>query len=191
VPRELSRLCLKYHSRARTEVAIPKRHTMPQRNTGKQSERENNLQLAMWAYRKGKASSMGAMAERYGVPYCTLHDWLNGAQDRKSCREPIPLFTKQEEKAIVRWCNHLDDWCFPPKLTLVKQMAEHLIQKRAGQQTLGKHWLKRFLDRNSELGSSFSSRLDRQRAWASNPAVLRDDFTKVGLLVFFFSFIKC
>ena len=163
---------------------------MPQRNAGKESERENNLQLAMRAYRKGKASSMRAMAEKYGIPYSTLRDRLNGAQDRKSSREPMQLFTKQEEKAIVRWCNHLDDWGFPPKLTLVKQMAEHLIQKRAGQQTLGKHWLKRFLDRNPELASRFSSRLDRQRALASNPAVLRDYFTKVGLLVFFFSFIK-
>jgi len=101
------------------------------------------------------------------------------------------LFTKQEEKAIVQWCNHLDDWGFPPKLTLVKQMAEHLIQKRVGQQTLGKHWLKRFLDRNPELASRFSSILDQERELASNPAVLRDYFTKVGLMVFLFSFIKC
>jgi len=65
------------------------------------------------------------------------------------------------------------------------------MQKRVGQQTLGKHLLKRLLDRNPELASRFSSRLDRQRALASNPAVLRAYFTKVGLLVFFFSFIKC
>jgi len=160
VPRELPRLCLKYDRRARTQVAIPKRHTMPQRNAGKESERENNLQLAMRAYRKGKAASMRVMAEKYGVQYSTLGDRLNGAQDQKSSREPMQPFTKQEEKGIVRWCNHLDDLGFPPKLTMVKQIGEHLIQKRAGQQTLGKHWLKRFLDRNPELASRFSSRLD-------------------------------
>jgi len=91
----------------------------------------------------------------------------------------MQLFTEQQEKAVVRWCNTLDDWGFPPKLTLVKQMAGHLIEKRASGQKLGKHWLKWFLDRNPELASWFSNRLDRQRALASNPAVLRDYFTKV------------
>jgi len=152
---------------------------MPQRNAGQRSERESNIQLAMQAYRKSESSSMREMAEKYSVPYSTLRDRLNGAQDQKTSREPMQLFTKQEEKAIVRWCNRLDDWGFPPKLTMVKQMAEHLIQQRVGQQKLGKHWLKRFLDRNPELASRFSSRLDRQRALASNPVVLRDYFKKV------------
>ena len=109
----------------------------------------------------GETSSIRAMAVRYGVPDSTLRDRLNEPMDRQSSREPMQLFTKQEEKAIVRWCNHLDDWGFPPKLTLVKQMAAGLIQKRAGEQKLGKHWLKLFLDRNPELASRFSSRLDR------------------------------
>jgi len=134
---------------------------------------------------------MSVKAEKYGLLYSTHHDQLNGAQDRKSSRECMQLFTKQEEKAIVQWCNHLHDWGFQPKITLLNQMAEHLIQKHAGQQTLGKHWLKRFLDRNPELASRVSSRLDRQPALASNPAVLRDYFKKVSLLVFLFSFIMC
>lgn len=98
-----------------------------------------NIQLAIRAYRKGETSSMSAMAEKYGVPYSTLRDRLNGAQDRQSSHEPMQLFTKQEEKAMVRWCNHLDDRGFPPKLALVKQMAGCLIQKRGGEQKLGKH----------------------------------------------------
>jgi len=93
---------------------------MPQRNAGKESKHENNLQLVMPAYPKGKASSMRAMAEKYGVPYSTFRERLNGAQDGKSNCEPMQLFAKQEEKAIVQWCNHLHDWRFPPKLTLVK-----------------------------------------------------------------------
>ena len=82
---------------------------MPQRNAGTRSEREKNIQIAMQAYRMGETSSMRAMAEWYGVPYSTLRDRLNGAQDRQSSGEPMQLFTKQEEKAMVRWCNHLDD----------------------------------------------------------------------------------
>ena len=122
--------------------------------------------------------------------YSTLRNWLNGAQDRESSREPMQLFTKQEEKAMVQWCNNLDDWGFLPKLTLVKQMAVCLLQKHAGEQKLGKHWLKHFLDRKPELTSRFSSRLDRQRALASNPAVLRDYFSKVGTLALSFCFIS-
>ena len=68
----------------------------------------------------------------------------------------------------------------------MKQIAGCLIQKRAGKQKLGKLWLKRFVDRNPELARRFRSRLDCQRALASNPAVLRDYFSKVSTLELFF-----
>ena len=152
---------------------------MPLANPKQQSERESNIQLAMRAFWKSEKPSMREMATKYGIPYSTLRDRLNGAQDRKKSHEHMQLFTEQEEKAVVRWCKSLDDWGFPPKLTLVKQMAGHLMKNRASGQKLGKHWLKQFLNPNPELASRFSSRLDRQRALASNPAVLRDYFTKV------------
>ena len=140
---------------------------------------------------KGQCLIHEGDAEKYGLLYSTLRDQLNGAQDRKSSRERIQLFTKQEQTPIIQWCNHLHDWGFELKITLLNQMAGHFIQKHAGQQTLRKHGLKHFLDWNPELGSRFSSRLDRQPALASNHALLRDYIKNVSLLVFFFSFIKC
>ena len=48
---------------------------------------------------------------------------------------------------------------------------------------LGKDWITRFLDRNPKLTSKFTSWLDKQRSYASNPLVLRDFFTKVRQVI--------
>jgi len=77
----------------------------------------------------------------------------------------------------------MDDWGFPLKLPLVHEMAEYLVKKRNCSRRLGKHWLTRFLNRNPELSSKFTARLERQRAFAENPAVIKDYFSKVNLSI--------
>jgi hypothetical protein len=44
---------------------------------------------------------------------------------------------------------------------------------------VGKHWATRFLNRHPELSARFSQRLDRQRANASDPELVKDYFRKV------------
>ena len=68
-------------------------------------------------------------------------------------------------------------------------MANALAQQRAEEEGnpelgfLGKNWITRFLDRHPDLASKFSSQIDRQRAFASNPVTLRDYFNKFGRLM--------
>jgi hypothetical protein len=81
--------------------------------------------------------------------------------------------------AIVRWCQKMDDWGFPPRLSAVHGIAASLIAKRASHLPLGKNWLTRFLNRNPDLAARFSNRLERKRAFADNPATLKDYFTKI------------
>ena len=54
---------------------------MPQANPRQQSEREGNIQPAIQAFWKSEKPSMREMATKYGIPYSTLRDRLNGAQD--------------------------------------------------------------------------------------------------------------
>jgi hypothetical protein len=84
----------------------------------------------------------------------------------------------EEEKAIVRFCETLDDLGHPLRGSLVKAFAMALLPSSRRRQ-LGKHWLSRFLNRNPALVSKFSQRLDRQRANANDPAILKDFFRKV------------
>lgn len=58
-------------------------------------------------------------------------------------------------------------------------MTAHLVKMRHNGHKLGIHWLGRFLDRNPEIVTRFGTRLERQRAYSDNPAVLKDYFAKV------------
>jgi hypothetical protein len=148
---------------------------------GKQKkEREENIQLAIKHYRKCKTdSSIRLSAETYGIPYRTLRDRLAGAQNHRESHRHQQLLTEQEEKSIVRWILKMDDWGFPPRLAVVKEIAAHLVSCRASGRKLGVHWMQMFLERNPEVATKLAVRLERQRAYADNPAIIKDYFKKV------------
>jgi hypothetical protein len=125
---------------------------------------------------------MRASADTFGIPWTTLRDRLNGAQNRRDAHRSMQLLSEHEKTTIVRWCERMDDWGFPLRLSLVKEMAPYLVKKREIGRRLRKHWLARFLQRNPELASKFSARLDKQRALISNKDLIRDYYKKVCAL---------
>lgn len=143
-------------------------------------EREEQIDLAINHYRKSNEPSIRASAEKYDLPYSTLRDRLAGSTTRRESHHHQQLLTDYEEKSIVQWILRMDDWGFPPRLCVVKELAQHLVGARISGRKLGKHWLTRFLDRNPEINSKLAVRLDRQRALADNPTTLKDYFTKVS-----------
>lgn len=80
------------------------------------------------------------------------------------------------EKALRDWCTQLNDWGFPPRLDLLRGMAEALTHVRAEEENkpdlagLGKQWSHNFLKRNPNLQTKLGTQLDRQRAYASTRA---------------------
>lgn len=144
-------------------------------------ERESHIKMAIEHYQNSMDPSLRQSAEKFSIPYSTLRDRLQGAKNRRDSHRRQQLLTEHEEKSIVKWCERMDDWGFPLKLSLVKEMAAYLIKKRHNGHILGVHWLGRFLDRNSELASRFTARLERQRAYADNPVLLKDYFDKVRI----------
>jgi hypothetical protein len=123
-------------------------------------EREKLIDLVIKDYHKTLESSIRASAEKYSIPWTTLRDRLKGAQNRLESHRHQQLLTEYEEKSIVKWCQRMDDWGFPLRLALVNEMAAYLVEKRTSGRKLGRHWLTRFLDRNPELASRFTTRLE-------------------------------
>lgn len=149
---------------------------------GKQlEERERLIQLAISHYQGSSKPdmSMRASAEAYGIPWTTLRDRLKGAEPRRAAHKSQQILSDYEEGTIVRWCERMDDWGFPLRLSLVKEMAAYLVRKREIGRTLGKHWLERFLKRNPNIKSRFASRLDRQRALTNNAELIKDYYKQV------------
>ena len=51
----------------------------------------------------------------------------------------MQALTEAEEKAIVSECSKLDEWGHPPRLALLKLMAQEIVQRRDKEQQIGKH----------------------------------------------------
>ena len=63
-------------------------------------------------------------------------------------------------------------------------MAQAIVQCQEKDHDIGHHWLSQFLKWHPELASRLSTRLNQQRALASNPVVIKDYFQKVELPAF-------
>jgi len=144
------------------------------------TEREKGIRDAKRDYLNGIEPSIRSAASTYGIPYTTLQNRLRGRQPHQEAHQKQQLLTVEQERSIVRFCVALDDLGHPLKLPLVKQFASSLLTP-SQRRNVGKHWLSRFLCRNPSLVTKFSQRLDRQRATASNPAILKDFYQKVQL----------
>ena len=156
---------------------------MPAIKERKKDEAESRLQEAIRHYQHSNEPSMRSSAEKFGIAYSTLRGRLKGRQTRVSGHLKMQVLTEFKEKSIARRCERLDDWGHPPRLEVVKGMAEAIVGRREKNRSLEKHWITRFLSRHPGLASKLSLRLDRQRAFASNPAVLKDSFNKVRALL--------
>jgi hypothetical protein len=145
-------------------------------------DREDDIRQAKRDFLTGVEPSIRSAAATYGLPYSTLRDRLRGAQNTSKAHEPDQLLTAMDEKAIVRFCKRLDDLGHPITMRILKGFASSLLpgEKR---REVGKHWITRFLNRNPELSAKFSQRLDRQRANANDPLILKDYFRKVPPLL--------
>ena len=148
------------------------------------SERQKDLKKAEHDYIAGLEPSIRSATRTHGVPYGTLRGRLQGAKPRADAHSQEQILSVEEEKAIVRLCVTLDDWGHPLRGSIIKAFAMSLLP-RARRRQLGNHWLTRFLNRNSAIVSMFSQRLDRQRANASDPVILKDYFYKVFILYYF------
>ena len=91
---------------------------------------------------------------------------------------------------MVKWILKSDDFAFSRRVDilmgLVKYLAKDESQRQAqvqgfaeGKNIIGKNWITRFLNRHPILSIKLASRIDRQRAYASNPRI-NGHFTKLG-----------
>ena len=123
----------------------------------KKDEREENIQEAIKHYNSSDEPSIRLTSEAFGVPYSTLRGRLGGVQSRGVGHRQLQLLSEYEDKAIAEWCEWLDECGHPPRLEVVKSMAQGIARRRLRLKSLGKHWLTRFLNRHPGLASKLSN----------------------------------
>lgn len=145
------------------------------------AEFEQRITNAKRDLRTGKITDIRTAAIVHSLAYTTLQNRLKGAGTRQEARIEQQILTPFEELAIKKWIFRLDDWGFPPRHQYVKDMALDFLHSHGVQHpVLGKNWITWVLSRHHDLASKFSTRLDKQRAYANNPDILKDFYEKVG-----------
>ncbi|KAK8093167.1 uncharacterized protein PG998_014568 [Apiospora kogelbergensis] len=67
----------------------------------------------------------------------------------------------------------------PPNVAGVEDMADLLSESRGGER-VGKHWVRRFIDRNPDLQTKMNRKYDYQRALCEDPGVISGWFGLVA-----------
>jgi hypothetical protein len=83
--------------------------------------------------------------------------------------------TELEEKAIVEYVLDLDSRSYPPRMSAVEDMANHLLQDR-GQPCVSKNWTSDFIKQQPELRTRLSRRYNYQSAQCEDPDAIHAVF---------------
>jgi len=142
-------------------------------------EREDAITDAINAIRDGQVYSVRAAAHAYGVPWVTLQDRLHRATDHSMASETTQKLTSEQEKCLVEWIKELEAQGKAPSHTMVREMACKIIDS----ETLGKHWVERFLKRHPEITSCIGVPLESSRASNSTHNIVAEHFRRVRTLI--------
>jgi hypothetical protein len=155
---------------------------MTQQPRPKVTSREGRLSLAMVSYQNKPCQSIRALARAYDVPESTLRTRLRGVHPRSEIVSVNRKLSTTEEQSLVQWILDLNRRGFPPYIIDVRRMADALLAAR-GQDPppppVGKNWVSRFVNSQSELQTKWNRKVYSQRALCEDPVAISAWFNLV------------
>ena len=147
---------------------------MPRKRSARTEEIESRVEKAIEALKSKKVKSSYAAAKLFGLDRKTLTRRLNGGLSYSQSRESAQLLSIAEEDALALWCRRLSAGGCPVRHQLVREMAWEIMTRRVASvntptmqlvnlPTIGKDWVKRFLQRHPGLKTVKGRRLDFSR----------------------------
>ena len=141
-----------------------------------QLSKEGRISLAIASFQNNPYQAKRTLAAAFDVPESTLRTRLRGILPR---HETTPVNVKMrpiEEQSLVQWILDLDRRGFPPQIIDVRRMADVLLAAHGQDppsQRVGKNWVSRFVQRQSELQTKWNRKFRSQRARCENPVRIR------------------
>jgi hypothetical protein len=133
--------------------------------------KEARINLALQAIQSQPHLSVRKAARTYDIPRSTLATRMAGRQSHAETTLRMRRLSEIEEDIIVQYVLDLDSKGFPPSLSAVEDMANHLVRLK-GERHVGKHWVERFIKRRTELKTRFNRVYDFERALNEDPALI-------------------
>jgi DDE superfamily endonuclease/Tc5 transposase DNA-binding domain len=148
---------------------------MPRKRSVKAAQSRASIETAFEAYISGKYKSVYATAKALGVSETTLRARVNGRGTYVDVSEDKQLLSKAEETMPVKRCTELTKNGFPPRKRTIEEMAMEIIRRRVRKindeegmelvhyPPIGKDWVRRFLNRHTDLKVKRARRIDAAR----------------------------
>ena len=151
------------------------------RSSSNSAEQEGRILLAIQAFKNKEISSIRELARRFNIPRTTLQRRLTGDVFRLETRANNHKLTETEEESLEKWILSMDLRGAAPRPSIVREMADLLLQKRGTTPVLsvGEKWVYNFIKRRPLLSSRFSKRYNYERAKCEDPKIIREWFDLV------------
>jgi hypothetical protein len=151
-------------------------------NSRNSVEQEGRILLAISDLKNGNISNIYRASAVYNIPRTTLRDRLKGIQQKGEKHANGLKLSTNEEESLVKWILDLAKRGLPPRPSLVREMANHLLSQcgnQRGNQQVGINWVYRLVNRRPELKSRFSRRYNYERAKCEDIKIIREHFDRV------------
>jgi hypothetical protein len=145
---------------------------MPQKNN------ERQINLALQAIQNDPNLSARAAGKIYSINHEKLSRRRRGMRSRRDIPANSRKLTDLEESVLLQHILDLATKGFPPRMSIVEDMANRLRTTRDASR-VGIHWASNFVKRHPELRARFQRKYDYQRAKCEDPAIIRSWFELV------------
>ena len=143
-----------------------------------QKDDERNIILALQAMQNDPKLSARAAGKIYTCDHQKLSRRRRGMPSRRDIPANSQKLTVLEESVLVQHILDLATKGFPPRMSVVEDMANRLLATRDAPR-VGTRWASNFVKRRSELRTRFQRKYDYQRAKCEDPEVIRGWFELV------------
>lgn len=117
------------------------------------------------------------LVHRYQAPYSTCRDRIfSGAVSKKESTEAQQRLLPAEEDGIIAEILQLGAWGWPPLIPMVMRMGQEVYDLKGENNKLYKNQYIGFLDRYRQLRAQFIPPLNKERALAKDPDIIRAYF---------------
>ena len=100
------------------------------RSSKDSTEQEGRILLAIQAIKNQEINTIRQAARCFNVPFSSLRNRLTGLQNRSDSRANNHKLTETEEESLEKWILSMDRRGGPPRPSIVREMANLLLEKR-------------------------------------------------------------